>query len=64
VCTVPGVEELLLDAALARLEAAGLKGRVAKTYESDSGRVYRQMPPAGQDVPCGTVIDLVLGTIG
>jgi beta-lactam-binding protein with PASTA domain len=65
VCVVPNLIRLNEEAALERLENAGLRlGRRTVIGSYDQDRVSGQTPPAGQQRPCGSSVDLQFGVIG
>jgi beta-lactam-binding protein with PASTA domain len=65
VCVVPNVLRLTDEEATERIANAGLRvGRRSVIGEYDRDRVGVQNPPAGQQRPCGSTVDLSFGTIG
>jgi uncharacterized repeat protein (TIGR01451 family) len=63
-CTVPSVAGLTPDQAKTKLEDAGCKLGTVTTgptgNPNDAGKITSQNPPAGNHVPRGTVIDVVV----
>jgi beta-lactam-binding protein with PASTA domain len=62
-CTVPNLMNLIERRAITALATAKL--RVGKISRSEVGNtVMQQSLPPGRKVPCGTVVDFTIGTIG